>query len=53
MNKDKMMTHVSIKLGNREKIFPTLDLELGAVIVMLQSWKYYLYCSESVICSES
>ena len=34
-----MIEYAFRQLRKREKIYPTLDLELGAVVVMLQIWK--------------
>lgn len=43
MKKDKLIAYSSRKLDIYEKNYPTLDLELVAVVLAFNIWRHYLY----------
>ncbi|GKC85071.1 putative reverse transcriptase domain-containing protein [Tanacetum coccineum] len=49
MQRNKVITYASIQLKIHEKNYTTHDLELGAVVFALKTWRHYLYGTESVI----
>ncbi|GJT58648.1 putative nucleotidyltransferase, ribonuclease H [Tanacetum coccineum] len=48
MQRNKVITYASIKL-KIHKNYTTNDLELGAVVFALKTWRHYLYGTKSVI----
>ncbi|GJV91435.1 putative reverse transcriptase domain-containing protein [Tanacetum coccineum] len=49
MQKGKVIAHASRQLKIHEKNYTTHDLELGAVVFALKTWRHYLYGTKSVI----
>ncbi|GJR77383.1 putative reverse transcriptase domain-containing protein [Tanacetum coccineum] len=49
MQKGKVITYASRQLNIQEKNYTTHDLELGAVVFALKTWRHYLYGTKSVI----
>ncbi|GKF72823.1 putative reverse transcriptase domain-containing protein, partial [Tanacetum coccineum] len=49
MQRGKVITYASRKLQIHEKNYTTRDLELGAVVFALKTWRNYLYGTKSVI----
>ncbi|GJZ07060.1 putative reverse transcriptase domain-containing protein [Tanacetum coccineum] len=49
MQRGKVIAYASRKLRIHEKNYTTHDLELGAVVFALKTWRHYLYGTKSVI----
>ncbi|GJX60235.1 putative reverse transcriptase domain-containing protein [Tanacetum coccineum] len=49
MQRGKVIVYASRQLKIHEKNYTTHDLELGAVVFALKTWRYYLYGTKSVI----
>ncbi|GJR91251.1 putative reverse transcriptase domain-containing protein [Tanacetum coccineum] len=49
MQRGKVIAHASRQLKIHEKNYTTHDLELGAVVFALKTWRHYLYGMKSVI----
>ncbi|GJY20991.1 putative reverse transcriptase domain-containing protein [Tanacetum coccineum] len=49
MQRGKVITYASRQLKIHEKNYTTHDLELGAVVFDLKTWRHYLYGTKSVI----
>ncbi|GJR97698.1 reverse transcriptase domain-containing protein [Tanacetum coccineum] len=49
MQRDKVIAYASRQLKIHEKNYTTHDLELGAVVFALKTWRHYLYGTKSVI----
>ncbi|GJV99687.1 putative nucleotidyltransferase, ribonuclease H [Tanacetum coccineum] len=49
MQRGKVIAFASRQLKIHEKIYTTHDLELGAVVFALKTWRHYLYGTKSVI----
>ncbi|GJX28016.1 putative reverse transcriptase domain-containing protein [Tanacetum coccineum] len=49
MQRDKVITYASRQMKIHEKNYTTHDLELGAVVFALKTWRHYLYGTKSVI----
>ncbi|GJX40564.1 putative reverse transcriptase domain-containing protein [Tanacetum coccineum] len=49
MQRGKVIAYASIQLKIHEKNYTTHDLELGAVVFALKTWRHYLYGTKSVI----
>ncbi|GJS00645.1 putative reverse transcriptase domain-containing protein [Tanacetum coccineum] len=49
MQKGKVITYALRQLKIHEKNYTTHDLELGAVVFALKTWRHYLYGTKSVI----
>ncbi|GKB74636.1 putative reverse transcriptase domain-containing protein [Tanacetum coccineum] len=49
MQKGKVISYASRQLKIHEKHYTTHDLELGAVVFALKTWRHYLYGTKSVI----
>ncbi|GJX89943.1 putative reverse transcriptase domain-containing protein [Tanacetum coccineum] len=49
MQRDKVIAYASRQLKINEKNYTTHDLELGAVVFVLKTWRHYLYGTKSVI----
>ncbi|GJX44315.1 putative reverse transcriptase domain-containing protein [Tanacetum coccineum] len=49
MQRGKVITYASRQLRIYEKNYTTHDLELGAVVFALKTWRHYLYGTKSVI----
>nr|GFC75639.1 putative reverse transcriptase domain-containing protein [Tanacetum cinerariifolium] len=49
MQKGKVIAYASRKLKIHEKNYTTHDLELGAAVFALKTWRHYLYRTKSVI----
>ncbi|GKE43339.1 putative nucleotidyltransferase, ribonuclease H, partial [Tanacetum coccineum] len=49
MQRNKVISYASRHLKIHEKIYTTHDLELGAVVFALKTWRHYLYGTKSVI----
>ncbi|GJZ69333.1 reverse transcriptase domain-containing protein [Tanacetum coccineum] len=49
MQRNKVIAYASRQLKIHEKNYTTHDLELGAVVFALKTWRYYLYGTKSVI----
>ncbi|GJU24298.1 putative reverse transcriptase domain-containing protein [Tanacetum coccineum] len=47
--KGKVIAYASRQLKNHKKNYTTHDLELGAVVFALKTWRHYLYGTKSVI----
>ena len=43
MQNDRVITYASRQLKKHEENYPTLDLELEAVMFALKIWRHYLY----------
>ncbi|GJW66139.1 putative reverse transcriptase domain-containing protein [Tanacetum coccineum] len=52
MQRGKVIAYASQQLKSHEKNYTTLDLELGAVVFALKTWRHYLYGTKSVINTE-
>ncbi|GJS72971.1 putative reverse transcriptase domain-containing protein [Tanacetum coccineum] len=52
MQRGKVIVYASRQLKIHEKNYTTHDLELGAVVFALKTWRYYLYRTKSVICTD-
>ncbi|GKD43566.1 putative reverse transcriptase domain-containing protein [Tanacetum coccineum] len=49
MQRGKVITYASRQLKTYKKNYTTHDLELGAVVFALKTWRHYLYGTKSVI----
>ncbi|GJV23905.1 putative reverse transcriptase domain-containing protein [Tanacetum coccineum] len=49
MQRNKVIVYASRQLKIHEKNYTTHDLELGAVVFALKTWRHYLYGTKSVI----
>nr|GEY61235.1 putative reverse transcriptase domain-containing protein [Tanacetum cinerariifolium] len=49
MQRGKVIAYASRQLKIHEKNYTTHDLELGAVVFALKTWRHYLYGTKSVI----
>ncbi|GJT42684.1 putative reverse transcriptase domain-containing protein [Tanacetum coccineum] len=49
MQRGKVIAYASRQLRIHEKNYTTHDLELGAIVFALKTWRHYLYGTESVI----
>ncbi|GJT99834.1 putative reverse transcriptase domain-containing protein [Tanacetum coccineum] len=49
MQRGKVIAYASRRLKDHEKNYTTHDLELGAVVFALKTWRHYLYGMKSVI----
>ncbi|GKA53151.1 putative reverse transcriptase domain-containing protein [Tanacetum coccineum] len=49
MQRGKVIAYASRQLNIHEKNYTTYDLELGAVVFALKTWRHYLYRTKSVI----
>ncbi|GJW89559.1 putative reverse transcriptase domain-containing protein [Tanacetum coccineum] len=49
MQRVKVIAYASRQLKTHEKNYTTHDLELGAVVFALKTWRHYLYGTKSVI----
>ncbi|GJV91167.1 putative reverse transcriptase domain-containing protein [Tanacetum coccineum] len=49
MQRNKVIAYASRQLKTHEKDYTTHDLELGAVVFSLKTWRHYLYGTRSVI----
>ncbi|GJR45195.1 reverse transcriptase domain-containing protein [Tanacetum coccineum] len=49
MQRDKVIAYASRQLKIHEKNYTTHNLELGAVVFALKTWRHYLYGTKSVI----
>ncbi|GJY44089.1 putative reverse transcriptase domain-containing protein [Tanacetum coccineum] len=49
MQRGKVIAYASRQLKTYEKNYTTHDLELGAVVFALKTWRHYLYGTKSVI----
>nr|GEU97051.1 putative reverse transcriptase domain-containing protein [Tanacetum cinerariifolium] len=49
MQRGKVIAYASRQLKIHENNYPTHDLELGAVVFALKTWRHYLYGAKSVI----
>nr|GEV73606.1 retrotransposon protein, putative, Ty3-gypsy subclass [Tanacetum cinerariifolium] len=49
MQRGKVISYASRQLNIYEKNYTTHDLELGAVVFALKTWRHYLYGTKSVI----
>ncbi|GJS08754.1 putative reverse transcriptase domain-containing protein [Tanacetum coccineum] len=49
MQRNKVISYASRQLKIHEKNYTTHDLELGAVVFALKTWRHYLYGTKSVI----
>ncbi|GJR73624.1 putative reverse transcriptase domain-containing protein [Tanacetum coccineum] len=49
MQREKVIAYASRQLKIHEKNYTTHDLELGAVVFALKTWRHYLYGTKSVI----
>ncbi|GJW61370.1 putative reverse transcriptase domain-containing protein [Tanacetum coccineum] len=49
MQRGKVIAYASRQLNIHEKNYTTHDLELGAVVFVLKTWRHYLYGTKSVI----
>ncbi|GKD56483.1 putative reverse transcriptase domain-containing protein [Tanacetum coccineum] len=49
MQRGKVIAYASQQLKIHEKNYTTYDLELGAVVFALKTWRHYLYGTKSVI----
>ncbi|GJU93697.1 putative reverse transcriptase domain-containing protein [Tanacetum coccineum] len=49
MQRGKVIAYASRQLKIHEKNYTTYDLELGAVVFALNTWRHYLYGAKSVI----
>ncbi|GKB76214.1 putative nucleotidyltransferase, ribonuclease H [Tanacetum coccineum] len=49
MQRNKVIAYASRQLKIHEKSYTTHDLELGAVVFTLKTWRHYLYGTKSVI----
>ncbi|GKD07303.1 putative reverse transcriptase domain-containing protein, partial [Tanacetum coccineum] len=53
MQRGKVIAYASRQLKIHEKNYTTHDLELGAVVFALKTWRHYLYGTKSVIYNRS
>ncbi|GJZ82810.1 putative reverse transcriptase domain-containing protein [Tanacetum coccineum] len=53
MQKGKVIAYASRQLKIHEKNYTTHDLELGAVVFALKTWRHYLYGTKSVIYTDN
>ncbi|GKE05817.1 putative nucleotidyltransferase, ribonuclease H [Tanacetum coccineum] len=49
MQRGKVIAYASRQLKTHEKNYTTHDLELGAIVFALKTWRHYLYGTKSVI----
>ncbi|GJQ92027.1 putative reverse transcriptase domain-containing protein [Tanacetum coccineum] len=49
MQREKVIAYASRQLKIHKKNYPTLDLELGAVVFALKMWRHYLYGTKCVV----
>ncbi|GJX63379.1 putative reverse transcriptase domain-containing protein [Tanacetum coccineum] len=49
MQRNKVIAYASRQLKTHEKDYTTHDLELGAVVFVLKTWRHYLYGTKSVV----
>nr|GFB77234.1 putative reverse transcriptase domain-containing protein [Tanacetum cinerariifolium] len=49
MQREKVISYASRQLKIHEKNYTTHDLELGAVVFTLKTWRYYLYRSKCAV----
>ncbi|GJW59411.1 putative reverse transcriptase domain-containing protein, partial [Tanacetum coccineum] len=49
MQKERVIAYVSCQLKIYEKNYTTYDLELGAVVFALKTWRHYLYGMKCVV----
>ncbi|GJW47611.1 putative reverse transcriptase domain-containing protein [Tanacetum coccineum] len=49
MQRNKVIAYASRQLKTHKKNYTTHDLELGAVVFALKTWRHYLYGTKSVI----
>ncbi|GJT97331.1 putative nucleotidyltransferase, ribonuclease H [Tanacetum coccineum] len=49
MQRGRVISYASRQLKTHEKNYTTHDLELGAVVFALKTWRHYLYGTKSVI----
>ncbi|GKC78451.1 putative reverse transcriptase domain-containing protein, partial [Tanacetum coccineum] len=49
MQRGKVIAYASRQLKIHEKNYTTYDLELGALVFSLKTWRHYLYGTKSVI----
>ncbi|GKA93165.1 putative reverse transcriptase domain-containing protein [Tanacetum coccineum] len=49
MQRSKVIAYASRQLKIHEKNYTTHDLELGAVVIALKTWRHYVYGTKSVI----
>ncbi|GKB84534.1 putative reverse transcriptase domain-containing protein [Tanacetum coccineum] len=49
MQRNKVIAYASRQLKIHEKNYTTHDLELGAIVFALKTWRHYLYGTKSVI----
>ncbi|GJZ40639.1 putative reverse transcriptase domain-containing protein [Tanacetum coccineum] len=49
MQRGKVIAYASWQLKTNEKNYTTHDLELGAVVFTLKTWRHYMYGTKSVI----
>ncbi|GJZ41204.1 putative reverse transcriptase domain-containing protein [Tanacetum coccineum] len=52
MQRGKVIAYASRQLKSHENKYTTHDLELGAVVFALKTWRHYLYGTKSVIYTE-
>ncbi|GJT29627.1 putative reverse transcriptase domain-containing protein [Tanacetum coccineum] len=52
MQRGKVIAYASRQLKSHEKKYTTHDLEMGAVVFSLKTWRHYLYGTKSVIYTE-
>ncbi|GKC68282.1 putative nucleotidyltransferase, ribonuclease H [Tanacetum coccineum] len=52
MQRGKVIAYASRQLKIHEKNYTTHDLELGAVVFALKTWRHYMYGTKSVICTD-
>ncbi|GJV13481.1 putative reverse transcriptase domain-containing protein [Tanacetum coccineum] len=52
MQRNKVIAYASRQLKIHEKNYTTHDLELGAVVFALKTWRHYLYGTKSVNCTD-
>nr|GFC91367.1 putative reverse transcriptase domain-containing protein [Tanacetum cinerariifolium] len=49
MQREKVVSYASRQLKNHEKNYTTHDLELGAVVFTLKTWRHYLYGTKCIV----
>ncbi|KAK1424442.1 hypothetical protein QVD17_19772 [Tagetes erecta] len=52
MQREKVIAYASRQLSVHEKRYTTHDLELGAIVFALKTWRHYLYGTKFVIYSD-
>ena len=52
MQNDRVIAYASRQLKTHEVNYPTHDLELGAVVFALKTWRHYLYGSKCTLYSD-